>query len=122
MEIQDHLLTWYKFDFNHADWHGYLSFQRIVWQDPKVLKFLKKPGATTLLLSAHKSQALKTLEQSHATVAGLLFGGFSGMLPLFLFTVRPNFHMMLPGLTVRYVDSLGSFTASSSCKRGFFTI
>lgn len=108
IQLNSNFLNQYQSEIRAKEWHGFLSLQRLAWQDPKVLEFLSQEGATTTLLSAVKNKKLQI--QYGVNLGDLLLAGAGSMLPSYLVTARPNLYVGLPDLEGQHIEGMGQFS------------
>lgn len=106
--LESHLAQTYRSDFGDSGlgWHGRLSFQRIFWQDPKVLEALQDPLVIKLILSKASEKTEGSFGAKN-TLSGLLLYGLSSNKLSYLATASPNWRTLPEGITWKEGDKWG---------------
>lgn len=103
----------YASDFSSHGWHGWLSLQRIVWQDETFLCLISTEVGFKTLLNRAKLGKERKLGPLPLTLSSALLYGLKSQLPTYMVTASPNWKNkpIIPGVTW---SSLGDMRISPS--------
>lgn len=88
--LENNLKQKYLMDFSSHGWHGWLSLQRIVWQDAGFLKVVSSENGLKTLLNRAKLGKEQRLGPLPLTLSSALLYGLKSNLPAYMFTASPN--------------------------------